>query len=110
LNKNNMGDLKIVCEHLLGIESVEKVRIASVDRLGIDVRCTYKNRKGKIVTDVFRIGFRVEVISIEDAKSEILKIFQEAWEIQEGEDWGEDEEDDEVEEELPVFKLAKDAT
>jgi len=38
-------------------------------------------------TDEYRIGFSLNVLTMEDAKSEIGKIFQEAWEKEQGEYW-----------------------
>ena len=35
-------------------------------------------------TDEYRIGFRVPARTVEDAKSEINKLFQEAWELEQG--------------------------
>ena len=35
-------------------------------------------------TDEYRVGFRHEVNSAEDAKSEMVKLFQEAWEREQG--------------------------
>ncbi|GMH47461.1 hypothetical protein TrRE_jg10515, partial [Triparma retinervis] len=76
-----------------------------IDRLGVDFRVTYKPAR-KIVTDEYRIGFRIPIMSVEDAKSECLKVYQEAWEIKEGfmYDEGEEGEDDGI----PVFKFASD--
>jgi len=39
--------------------------------------------KGQL-TDEYRVGFRQKVSSTEDAKSEIIKMFQEAWERENG--------------------------
>ena len=55
----------------------------------------------------FRIGFRIPVISVEDAKSEVLKIFQEAWEKGNGYDWG--EEGDAPGSDIPILKIAADS-
>ena len=78
LNLDHSEDLALTAEHLLDSQDVERIRVTAVDRLGIDVRVTKKGpRANKLVTDEFRIGFRIPVISVEDAKSEILKVFQE---------------------------------
>ena len=37
---------------------------------------------------------RIPIMSVEDAKSEVLKVYQEAWEVSEGIDYGEDEENE----------------
>ena len=52
------------------------------------------------------MGFRIPVISVEDAKSEVLKVFQEAWEKSQGVTWGEDEEVPEMD--IPMLKTAED--
>ena len=36
------------------------------------------------LTDEYRVGFRHEVNTPEDAKSEMVKLFQEAWEREQG--------------------------
>lgn len=108
LNKEHMDDLQLTATHLLGCTDVEKIRVTNVDRLGLDVRVTSKaNRRNKLITDEFRIGFRIPVISIEDAKSEVLKVFQEAWEKGNGYDWGEDGE--EPGSDVPIVKIAADS-
>lgn len=106
LNKEHMEDLQLTAQHLLGCTDVEKVRVTNVDRLGLDVRVTSKgNRRNKLITDEFRIGFRIPVISVEDAKSEVLKVFQEAWEKGNGYDWGEEE----AGHDIPILKIAEDS-
>lgn len=107
LNRDHSEDLALTAEHLLDSQDVERIRVTAVDRLGIDIRVTKKGpRANKLVTDEFRIGFRIPVISVEDAKSEILKIFQEAWEKANGFDWGDDEEPGST---VPIMKIAADA-
>jgi putative heme iron utilization protein len=107
LNKEHMDDLQLTATHLLGCTDIEKIRVTNFDRLGFDVRVTTKGRrKNKLITDEFRIGFRIPVISVEDAKSEVLKIFQEAWEIGNGYDWGEE---GEAGDDVPIVKIAADS-
>jgi putative heme iron utilization protein len=107
LNRDHSEDLALTAEHLLDSQNVERIRVTAVDRLGIDIRVTKKGpRANKLVTDEFRIGFRIPVVSVEDAKSEILKIFQEAWEKANGFDWGDDEEPGST---IPIMKIAADA-
>ena len=92
---------------ILDVKEVEKIRVTGVDRLGMDLRVTSRSpkRRNKLLTDEFRVGFRIPVISVEDAKSEILKVFQEAWEKNNGVTWG----DDEVPgADVPVLKTAED--
>lgn len=107
LNRDHADDLMLTATEILGVEQVEKVRVTGVDRLGMDLRVTSRmpRRKNKLLTDEFRVGFRIPVISVEDAKSEILKVFQEAWEKNNGVTWG----DDEVPgADVPVLKTAED--
>jgi hypothetical protein len=51
-------------------------------------------------TDEFRIGFRRPVVTTEDAKSELMKLFQEVWEREHGYFF-----DDEL---PPIMKYAED--
>lgn len=75
LNKSHQDDLKNTARYLLQIDNVESVRVTSVDRLGMDVRVTFEagSRRSKLQTDEFRVGFRIPVLSVEDAKSEVYK-------------------------------------
>mmetsp|Transcript_12125 Transcript_12125/g.22702 ORF Transcript_12125/g.22702 Transcript_12125/m.22702 type:complete len:353 (+) Transcript_12125:137-1195(+) len=108
LNREHTEDLQLTATHLLGCTEIEKIRVTNVDRLGLDIRVTTKGkRKNKLTTDEFRIGFRIPVISVEDAKSEVLKIFQEAWEKGNGYDWGED--GNEPGNDVPIVKIAADS-
>lgn len=107
LNRDHSEDLKWTAMEILEVKQVEKVRVTGVDRLGMDLRVTSRmpRRKNKLLTDEFRVGFRIPVISVEDAKSEILKVFQEAWEKKNGVTW----EDDELPgADIPVLKTAED--
>lgn len=109
LNKEHASDLELTAVHLLDCtDEIERIRITNVDRLGMDIRVTTKGkRKGKLNTDEFRIGFRIPVISVEDAKSEILKVFQEAWEKANGYTWEGD--DTEPGSDIPIMKIAADS-
>jgi putative heme iron utilization protein len=83
INFTHEQDLLLTAQHLLDVTTqIEQIRVTNVDRLGMDIRVTSQKgtRRNKLQTDEFRIGFRIPVISVEDAKSEILKVFQEAWE------------------------------
>ncbi|KAL3799378.1 hypothetical protein ACHAW5_006527 [Stephanodiscus triporus] len=107
LNRDHDEDLMLTATEILAVKEVEKVRVTGVDRLGMDLRVTRRmpRRKNKLLTDEFRVGFRISVISVEDAKSEILKVFQEAWEKHNGVTWG----DDEVPgADVPLLKTAED--
>jgi hypothetical protein len=104
-----------MARQILGIPTsseLERIVVTNVDRLGMDVRvtCQMGSRRNKLVTDEFRIGFRIPVISVEDAKSEILKIFQEAWEKANGYTWGDGVDDDNDDEPgIPILKIAADS-
>lgn len=92
INRDHGEDLQLTAVHLLNVTSaIENIRMTSVDRLGMDIRVTsvQGSRRNKLQTDEFRIGFRIPVQSVEDAKSEVLKVFQEAWEKGNGMSWGE---------------------
>ncbi len=109
LNRDYMTDLELTAMHLLGVSSeIEDIRVTNVDRLGMDVRvtCRQGTRRNKLSTDEFRIGFRIPVISVEDAKSEILKVFQEAWEKGNNIHWGDEEEPGST---VPIMKIAADS-
>lgn len=113
INRDHDEDLRLTAQHLLGIapknaDAIETVRVTTVDRLGMDLRVTAQQgtRRNKLQTDEFRIGFRIPVQSVEDAKSEILKIFQEAWEKGNGVEWGDSEMPGES---VPILKIAADS-
>jgi len=110
LNREFKDDLTLVGTELLAVQNLQNIRVTNVDRLGMDLRVTSQvgTRRNKQLTDVFRIGFRIPVISVEDAKSEVLKVFQEAWEKKNGITWG--EEDGELPgSTVPITKIAADS-
>jgi putative heme iron utilization protein len=108
LNREFKEDLELMAKELLEVEMLQNVRVTNVDRLGMDVRVTSQQgtRRNKLMTDEFRIGFRIPVISVEDAKSEILKVFQEAWEKANGITWGDEEMPGST---VPILKIAADS-
>mmetsp|Transcript_16453 Transcript_16453/g.34092 ORF Transcript_16453/g.34092 Transcript_16453/m.34092 type:complete len:364 (+) Transcript_16453:352-1443(+) len=108
LNRDHADDLMLTAAQILDVNEIEKVRVTGVDRLGMDMRVTSRvpRRKNKLITDEFRVGFRIPVISVEDAKSEILKVFQESWEKSNGVTWGDDEMPGA---DVPVLKTAEDS-
>lgn len=108
LNRDHAADLLLTAEQILDVADVQKVQVTGVDRLGMDVRVTSAmlRRRNKLQTDEFRVGFRIPVISVEDAKSEVLKVFQEAWEKANGVTWGDDELPGA---DIPLIKTAEDA-
>lgn len=79
INAEKQAELMLLCKHFLMLSQVDSVRIQATDRLGIDIRVKIGE-----YTDEYRIGFRHSVNSAEDAKSEIIKLFQEAWERDNG--------------------------
>lgn len=109
LNKENQNDLMLLVTHLMNISSeIERIRVTGVDRLGLDVRVTTEipGRRNKLTTDEFRVGFRIPVISVEDAKSEIEKVFQEAWERSKGFTWDDGELPGS---DVPIIQIAEDS-
>jgi putative heme iron utilization protein len=108
INRDHPDDLMLTAKHILGLTQAQKVRATNVDRLGLDLRVTSPmgTRRNKLQTDEFRIGFRIPVVSVEDAKSEIQKVFQEAWEKGNGISWGDDELPGV---DVPVMKIAADS-
>mmetsp|Transcript_15604 Transcript_15604/g.35769 ORF Transcript_15604/g.35769 Transcript_15604/m.35769 type:complete len:372 (+) Transcript_15604:1-1116(+) len=110
INREHDEDLRLTATHLLDVKTeIEKIRITNVDRLGMDIRVTSQKggRRNKLLTDEFRVGFRIPVLSVEDAKSEILKVFQEAWEKGKGYVWENDEELPGSN--VPIAKIAADS-
>jgi putative heme iron utilization protein len=79
INSEKQGELLLLCKHFIQVENPDKVKLSSIDRLGVDLRV-----KTGEYTDEFRIAFRYPVSSSEDAKSELVKLFQEAWERDNG--------------------------
>ena len=79
INVEKQGELYLLCKHFLGLSDVDIVRLQAVDRLGVDLRVKIGD-----LTDEYRVGFRHAVNSAEDAKSEMIKLFQEAWERENG--------------------------
>ena len=106
LNRDHKEDLYLTSTHLLDCKNIEHTQVSNIDRLGIDIRVTTKREKN-LNTDVFRIGFRVHVMSVEDAKSEVMKVFQEAWEKANEYRWG--YENVEPGSDIPVMKIASDS-
>ena len=101
VNAEKQGELQLLCKHFLQIEGgVESVKLQAIDRLGIDLRV-----KTGDFTDEYRIAFRHSVASSEDAKSELVKLFQEAWERDNGH-WQYDGID--LNDRPPVSKYAED--
>jgi hypothetical protein len=100
LNLEKESELRLVCKHFLLLDSapIASVKIQSMDRLGFDLRVkiglslppllslssylpTSPSSAGKVsaMFQQYRIAFRHRVVTIEDAKSELLKLFQECW-------------------------------
>lgn len=79
INIEKQGELYLLCKHFLALDDIDDVRIQAVDKLGVDVRV-----KSGDYTDEYRVGFRNQVNTSEDAKSELVKLFQECWERENG--------------------------
>jgi hypothetical protein len=94
LNLEKETELKLVCKHFLLLDDpIASVKIQSMDRLGFDLRVKIGMSPlppppplsswvaGKIssMAQQYRVAFRHRVVTIEDAKSELLKLFQECW-------------------------------
>jgi putative heme iron utilization protein len=84
LNSDKKNELSLLAKHFLGFDptAVDDVRVQAVDHLGVDLRV--KTAGDSPLTDEYRIGFRHSVSSAEDAKSELVKLFQECWEREQG--------------------------
>ncbi len=78
VNASKKKELLLVCKHLVGRNCTDVV-MTNVDRLGADFSVQTGDE-----TDEFRIGFDIDILGAEDAKSEIAKLFQDAWEIEHG--------------------------
>lgn len=110
INREHSDDLRLTANHLLDVNTeIERIRVTNIDRLGMDIRVTSQKgaRRNKLITDEFRVGFRIPVISVEDAKSEVLKVFQEAWEKGNGYTW--DSDDELPGSSVPIVKIAEDS-
>jgi hypothetical protein len=86
LTSSNQEDLRLLCSQFVGVPNADSIAVATIDRLGMDIRVSHTEGEQQR-TEVFRVGFQVNVRNLEEAKSEILKIFQESWEKSEGEEW-----------------------
>ena len=83
----------------LGLDEVDSPRVTFLDRFGFNFRFRFPRKgsspspDGKIAYDIreYRIGFRQQAMSKEEAQSAMFKILQEAWEKTQGydDDWGE---------------------
>ncbi len=106
LNRESSQDVRGVADYLLDVGGeIDSAVLTNVDRLGIDVRVTYKPGRGRrLTTDEYRVGYSLPVHTLEDAKSEIIKLFQVAWERGQGIEW-----DDDEDAEPPVYKFAADS-
>ena len=79
INIEKQAELYLLCKHFLDLPDVDVVNIQAIDRLGVDLRV----QEGEY-TDEYRVAFRHSVNSAEDAKSEVMKLFQESWERENG--------------------------
>lgn len=72
-------DLKVAAKHLLDCPNTDAVAVAAVDSLGLDLRVTIGSKIFE-----YRVAYRNRPRSPEDAKSEVNKLLQEAWEADQG--------------------------
>ena len=79
INAERQNELLLLCKHFLKLSDVKSVAVQAIDRLGVDIRLQAGER-----TDEYRVAFRNLVTSAEDAKSELMKLFQEVWERENG--------------------------
>ena len=79
INTDKQGELFLLVKHFLDLPDADVVRIQAIDRLGVDLRVQSGD-----YTDEYRVAFRHSVNSAEDAKSEVMKLFQESWERENG--------------------------
>mmetsp|Transcript_20711 Transcript_20711/g.65112 ORF Transcript_20711/g.65112 Transcript_20711/m.65112 type:complete len:385 (+) Transcript_20711:310-1464(+) len=77
------NDLRVAATHLLDCPDADSISVAAVDSLGLDLRV--KTTANKILE--FRLAYRNKPHSVEDAKSEVNKLLQEAWEADQGLDF-----------------------
>lgn len=82
LNENKEADLKRLCKVFLDVPEPARVKMASLDRLGFDLRV--RDQAGEIRE--YRVGFREVVSNRFDVQSALVKAFQEAWERENGYD------------------------
>jgi hypothetical protein len=85
----------------LNVEQVDSPRITFLDRFGFDFRFRFprkdqagRNEGDKQALDIreYRVGFRQQAMSKEEAQSSMFKMLQEAWEKNNGfddDEWGE---------------------
>ena len=73
-------DRAMAAAQLLDVADAAKVSVMAVDRLGLDLRV----KRAGGTTEEYRLAYRAAARSVEDAKSEINKLLQEAWELDQG--------------------------
>uniref|UniRef100_A0A6T8ING1 CREG-like beta-barrel domain-containing protein n=1 Tax=Hemiselmis andersenii TaxID=464988 RepID=A0A6T8ING1_HEMAN len=92
-NENHAKDYVSVAraffQEELGFDVVEEPRLTFVDRFGVNFRFkfgipTEDGQPQKYNFREYRIGFRVPAFNREEAQSAMFKVFQEAWEKNEG--------------------------
>lgn len=80
LNSAKHQDLKRLCKIFLQISHPERVNMTSLDCLGFDLRI--RDESG--VIREYRVAFREPVSNLFDVQSALVKVFQEAWERENG--------------------------
>lgn len=81
-SERHADDLRVAARHLLDCPDADSVSVAAVDSLGLDFRVTTGQR-----VQEFRVAYRNKPHSAEDARSELNKLLQEAWEHDQGLDY-----------------------
>lgn len=114
-NENRQEDYQSLAQAFFGddldVSQVDSPRITFLDRFGFDFRFRFprKDQGGKSGSDKqtldireYRVGFRQQAMSREEAQSSMFKMLQEAWEKNNGfddDEWGETQ--------LPPFILKR---
>ena len=76
----HLADLHAAAKHLLDVPDADAVSVVHLDKLGIDFRVQRPNGH----FEEFRVAYRLRPKSVDDAKSEVNKLLQEAWESDNG--------------------------
>lgn len=80
LNSSRQDELKRLCEVFLDQKDVSSCTMTGLDRLGFDLRV----RIGSGFIREYRVAFREKVHNRFECQSALVKVFQEAWELQNG--------------------------
>mmetsp|Transcript_6080 Transcript_6080/g.19838 ORF Transcript_6080/g.19838 Transcript_6080/m.19838 type:complete len:173 (+) Transcript_6080:637-1155(+) len=80
------ADRLAAAKHLLDVkDDVKRVDVVHLDKLGVDFRVERGGKKDDpLIVEEFRVAYRLPPKSVDDAKSEVNKLLQEAWEEDNG--------------------------